>query len=186
VAPRCEVDGRCWGRVLVQRARLLEKVAGDAVRAVREARHDALGRLRAVIDPLIGRQPVLPLELAMLLGYEEADRVVALMDRPGIVLAELGAEMAAMAARGVLLPVRRLTEPLAERLTAALAQLPDGVTQALEILDLAETTGVVLDLVDAQTIIARWWQRSGPITPSDALVRLRDRLGLSPEIGPGA
>jgi hypothetical protein len=186
--PVCEVDGRRYGVAdlfLVQRARLLDKVAGDAVRAVREARHDALGRLRAVIDPLIGRQPTLPLELAMLLGFEETDRVLALMNEPGVPLANLRDEVAAMRGRGVVLAVPRLTGPLAERLAASLMHLPNGIDDAVAILDFVEATGVVLDLVEAQAIVARWWQAARPAAPSDALVRLRDRLGLSPKIGVG-
>jgi hypothetical protein len=185
-APVCEVGGRRY-RVadlfLVQRARLLDKVADDAVRAVREARHDALGRLRAVIDPLIGRQPTVPLDLAMLLGFEETDRVLAQMGEPGASLASLGAEVGALRARGVTLAVPRLTGPLGERLTRALARLPDGVGEALDVLEFAKTTGVVLDLEHVRAMVARWWQRSGPADPSGDLVRLRDRLGLSPEIG---
>ncbi len=153
------------------------------MRAVREARHDALGRLRAVIDPLLGRQPTIPLDLAMLLGFEETDRVLALMNDGGTGLAALGPELAALTSRGVTLAVRRLTGPLTERLIAALARLPDGVDDALEVLELAETAGVVLDLEHAQTVVARWWQRARPVAPSAALARLRDRLDLSPELG---
>jgi hypothetical protein len=183
-SPGCEVNGRRYGigdLFLVQRARLLEKVAADAVKGVRTARHDALGHLRTVIDPLIGRQ-ALPLELGMLLGYEEADRILGVVDDPGTSLAALGREVADLRDRGVLIPVPRLTGVLGERLVRAVERLPDGAADALELLDFAETTGVVLDLAAAQVVAARWWAATRPGTRDD-LERLRERLVLSPELG---
>ncbi len=185
-SPACEVDGRRYGVAdlfLVQRARLLEKVAADAMRAVRETRREALGRLRAVVDPLLGRQPALPLDLSMLLGFQETDRVLGQLDAPSTSLEALAVEVATVRGRGVTLAVQRLTAPLTARLVATLTRLPDGVEEALRLLALAEVAGAVLDLAQAQTTVARWWQSARPESPTEELLRLRDRLGLSPELG---
>jgi hypothetical protein len=182
--PSCEAEGRRYGVLdlfLVQRGRLLRKVAADAVRAVREARHDALGHLRAVIDPVIARETALPLDLAMLIGNHEADRLVALVG-DGAPLGAAGQEVAALRARGVVLPVQALARALAARLGAVVERLPGGAADALELLEFAEATGAVLDLASAQIAVARWWEAARP-EPDDALVKLRDRLGLSPELG---
>ena len=88
-----------------------------------------------------------------------------------------------MLARGVVLPVQRVARALAGRLLAALERLPDAATDAIEVLDLAETAEVVLDLAESQIALARWWQTTKPASPPEDLVRLRDRLGLSPELG---
>jgi hypothetical protein len=183
--PSAEVDGRRYGvrdLFLVQRARVMRKVAGQAVRAVREARHDALGNVRAVIDPLIARDPVLPLELGLLLGEEEADRLIALVAEPATALPSLRDEVRALSARGVSIHAQPLVQALAARLLRAAERLPDGAGDALDELDLAEAEGVVLDLADAQAVVARWWQVVRPAEADGPLDRLRDRLGLSPEL----
>ena len=72
---------------------------------------------------------------------------------------------------------------LAARLLRAVERLPEGARDALDVLDLAETAGVVLDLAEAQTVVAHWWQRARPAEADGPLNGLRDRLGLSPELG---
>jgi hypothetical protein len=182
--PSCEAGDRRYGVVdlfLVQRERVLRKVAADAVQAVREARQDALGHLRAVIDPLIARDPALPLELALLLGFQESDRLIGLV-AGGASLDSLADEVATFRDRGVVMPIQGLTRALGARLAQVLERLPDGASDALGVLDFAEAAGVVLDLAAAQIAVVRWWQGAHPTAASDALVRLRDRLGLSPEL----
>jgi alpha-amylase/alpha-mannosidase (GH57 family) len=182
--PSCEVGGRRYDVTdlfLVQRERLVGHVAGDAVRAVRAARHEALGSLRAVIDPLLGRSSI-PLELGMLLGYEEADRLVAAIAAETPPLGGLASEVVALGTRGVTVPAQVVARSLSTRLAKALGDLPAGASGALEVLDFAATTGIALDLAEAQIRVARWWQEIQP-EPDAALTALRDRLGLSPELG---
>ena len=81
-----------------------------------------------------------------------------------------------------LLEIQGLTRALAARLAVVLERLPDGAVDALGVLDFAEAAGVVLDLAAAQIAMVRWWQTAHPSPPDEALVRLRDRLGLSPEL----
>jgi hypothetical protein len=184
--PMCEVDGQRYGvgdLFLVQRARLLRKVAANALAAVRVARHEALGSLRAVIDPLIGREPALPLELAMLMGYEEADRLVALVREPASALGHVADEIAMLRARGVILPVQAIGRALGQRLTHALRRLPECGSGALELLAFADASGIVVDLTALQTEFVRWWQTVRPVTPTQSLLLLRERLGISPELG---
>jgi hypothetical protein len=162
----------------------MRKVARDAVRAVQAARRDALGHLRAIIDPLIARDPLLPFDLALLLGHDEAERIAAIVQASPASpsLAALGEEVVRLRARGVILPVQALARRLGTRLVAVLERLPDGVPEALEILAFAATTGVVLDLAGPQVMVARWWKGSAPAVPDDALLALRDRLGLSRDV----
>ncbi len=183
--PSCEVEGRRYGVAdlfLVQRARLMRTVARDAVEAVRAARREALGHLRTIIDPLMARDALLPLELAMLLGYDEVERLAAAVRETGTGLAPLASEVATLRARGVILPVQELMRAVAAELMRALERLPEGTARALELLDLAAATGVVLDLTAPQVVVASWWQRTRPVA-DEALVRLRDGLGLSAELG---
>ncbi|MGH7893243.1 MAG: DUF3536 domain-containing protein [Candidatus Binatia bacterium] len=182
----CEVEGVRYGAAnlfLVQRERLLARITADAVDHVQRARREALERVAAVIDPLLSREPALPLELAMMLGYDEAERLVASVETGRANLGELRDRMATLRARGVLLPVRVIGRTLAPHLNALLEQLPDRVEEALAILDVAEAAGVVLDMGPARRAVARWWQATRPETPDDALLRLRDRLELSPDLG---
>lgn len=185
-APSCEVAGRRYGVAdlfLVQRGRLMRKVAAEAVRAVRQARHQALMRLRSVIDPLIARDPMLPVELAVLLGYEQAERLEAAVNDPATSLRALADEVRRVRARGVTLPVRGLASALTARLTTVLAGLPASAAAALDLLDFAEAAGVVLDLAEPQLAAARWWLAARPREPGTELAQLRERLGLSEELG---
>ncbi|HXJ34517.1 MAG TPA: DUF3536 domain-containing protein, partial [Candidatus Eisenbacteria bacterium] len=183
---RCEVDGVRYGVTelfLVQRERLLARITGDAVERVRSVRHEVLARVAAIIDPLLAREPVPSLELAMMLGYDEADRLATAVATDSEPLAGLKERMAVLRARGVVVPARVVGRILAPRLNAALERLPEGVGDALAVLDVADAAAVVLDMGPAQVAVARWWQTACPAAPDESLVRLRDRLGLSPELG---
>jgi hypothetical protein len=183
--PSAAVDGRRYGvgdLFLLQRARIMRTVAGHAMHAVAEARDVALANVRSVIDPLIARDAILPLDLALLLGEAEADRLIALAREPGTSLPALAAEVDALRARGVTIPAQRLAHALRDRLLAALRRLPDGVADALDVLDLAVAAGIVLDLAESQVVVARWWQMAHLHEIDPALASLCDRLRLSPEM----
>ncbi len=183
---RCEVGGVRYGVTelfLVQRERLLAHITGDAVERVRSVRHEALARVAAIIDPLLAREPVPSLELAMMLGYDEADRLAAALATGSEPLVGLKERMAALRARGVVVPARVVGRILAPRLNAAAERLPERVGDALAVLEVADAAGVVLDMGPAQIAVARWWQTARPAAPDESLARLRDRLGLSQELG---
>jgi alpha-amylase/alpha-mannosidase (GH57 family) len=183
--PSAEAEGRRYGvgdLFLPQRARVMRTVAGHAMRAVGEARDAALANVRNVIDPLIARDPILPLGLALLLGEAEADRLIGLVRETETALPMLAAKIEALRERGVTMPAQRLAHALCERLLAALRRLPDGVGDALDVLDLARTAGIVLDLAEPQLVVARWWQDARPREVAAPLVTLRNRLDLSPEL----
>ena len=109
--------------------------------------------------------------------------MVALLAEGATPVRALTERAAALRARGVHLPVQGLAAALRERLVSAVERLPDAVEEALDVLDLAEAAGTVLDLSDVQLAAARWWLSGDRTDPGEALDRLRDRLGLSPEIG---
>jgi hypothetical protein len=182
--PSCEADGRRYAvgdLFLVQRARLMRKVAHDAVEAVRAARRDALRQLRAIIDPLMARDAQLPLELAFLVGYDAAERLAVAVRDPLAPLATLASEVRMLQARGVMLPVQAVTGAVTEELGRAIESLPKGAQRALDLLDFAATAGVVLDLADARITVVRWWQRTRPAV-DPRLTRLREALDLSSEL----
>lgn len=182
--PSCEADGRRYAvgdLFLVQRARLMRKVAHDAVEVVRAARRDALGQLRAIIDPLMARDAQLPVELAFLVGYDAAERLAVAVRDPLAPLATLASEVGTLQARGAMLPVLAVTRAVADELSRAIERLPDGTERALALLDFAASAGVVLDLADSQITVVRWWQRTRPV-PDARLTRLREALDLSPEL----
>ena len=184
--PSAEAEGRRYGvgdLFLVQRARVMRTVAEQAMRAVGEARAAALANVRSVIDPLIARDAILPLALAVLLGEAEADRLIGLVREAATSLPALAAEVEALQERGVTIPAQRLAHALRDRLLAALRRLPDGVRDALDVLDLAEKAAVVLDLAESQLVVARWWRDTRPAEVDPTLATLRDRLQLSPEVG---
>lgn len=182
--PWCEAEGRRYAvsdLFLVQRARLMNTVAHDAIEAVRAARREALARLRAIIDPLMARDAQLPIELGVLVGYDAAERLAVAVRDPLAPLATLASEVALLRGRGVTLPVQGLARAVAEELVAALGRLPGGAARALELLELAAAAGVVLDLTDAQVVATRWWQGTRPATDSQ-LTRVREALDLSVEL----
>jgi hypothetical protein len=183
--PSAHVEGRRYGvgdLFLVQRARVMRTVAGQAMRAVGDARDAALANVRSVIDPLIARDQILPIDLALLMGQAEADRLIGLVRETETLLPALAAEVGALRTRGVTIPAQRLAHALGNRLVAALRRLPDGVADALDVLDLAEAAGVVLDLAEPQVVVAAWWQDARPREVPARLATLCERLELSPEL----
>src|SRR5438094_853261 len=97
--PSCEVgDSRFTLASLfgVQREHLAEAVGWEGASAARAARHTALARLRTILEPLLAADTPLPLELAMLLGYEAAEEIAAGVESPAPPLEELRARAAAL------------------------------------------------------------------------------------------
>jgi hypothetical protein len=181
--PSCAVDGRRYGvpdLFRVQRGRVLASVAREAVGAVRGARREALGNLRRVIDPLIARDPELPVDLAMLLGEDEADRLADALRSGDRRFEEVVDDVAVLRARGIGVPLRAVACLVAERLVGALTRLPDGIAEAVAMLDFADATDTPLDLAGAQVAFVRWRTATRPVATA-ALEALRERLGVSPD-----
>ena len=182
--PSCEVgDARFTLASLfgVQRESLVDAVGREGVSATRAGRHGALARLRTILEPLLAADTPLPIELAMLLGYEAADEIVAAVEGPAPALAELHARAAALRARGVIFPARWLARRLARALEERIAALPAGAADALALLDLVDATGVVLDLSRAQIRAFGWWREALPaVRDAPVISRLCERLRIAP------
>ena len=182
--PSCEVgDARFTLASLfgVQRESLVEAVGREGVSATRAGRHGALARLRTILEPLLAADTPLPIELAMLLGYEAADEIVAAVEGPAPALAELHARAAALRARGVIFPARWLARRLARALEERIVALPAGAADALALLDLVDATGVVLDLSRAQMRALGWWREALPaVRDAPVISRLCERLRIAP------
>ena len=162
----------------VQRERLfqtLARAAGEDARAV-------VARLRATVDPLLGRDARLPFELAVLVGWDGAQHVAAALATGTVDLQALAADAAALRRSGAIVPARWLGERLARALEERLRRLPDAAAEAIGVLDVAAAAGVRFDLGPAQ-VLALTWRRSAPaaarIAPSVAA--LAERLALAPE-----
>jgi hypothetical protein len=178
---RCRVGEVTYGVAdlfLIQRGRVLERLAEDAVAAVRTARRSAIERVERLIDPLRIREAAIPEALATLLGYEEGERMVTEIEQ-GASLAHLPRRVAMLRARGVEVPTAAVARALAERLAGALLRLPAETSTALEVLDVAEAIGVQLDLVAAQVSFVRWRDSAAAGSADESVDRLRQRLGVS-------
>src|SRR5438552_9197607 len=187
--PSCEVaDARFTLASLfgVQRESLVDAVGREGVSATRAGRHGALARLRTILEPLLAADTPLPIELAMLLGYEAADEIVAAVEGPAPALAELHARAAALRARGVIFPARWLARRLARALEERIVALPAGAADALALLDLVDATGVVLDLSRAQMRALGWWREALPaVRDTPVTSRLCERLRIAPAMNGG-
>ncbi|HLK10337.1 MAG TPA: DUF3536 domain-containing protein [Candidatus Binatia bacterium] len=164
----------------VQRERLLDDLGRTAAAAARAGRRAALAEVRAVLDPLIAGETPLPPELALLLGWEEAEPIAAaVMARPPGLAASVARAEAARR-RGLVLPVRWLAERVTPVLEERLAALPEGAEDALLLLDLAGTAGLGLDLTRAQVRLLAWWKGAPAATRSSPrLALLCERLGVA-------
>src|SRR2546430_7457175 len=120
------------------------------------------------MEPWMAADTPLPLELAMLLGYEAAEEIAAGVEAPAPAFEELRSRAAALRTRGVVFPARWLARRLAQALEERIVALPDGAREALALLDLAEATGVVLDLGRAQVRAVAWWRGAPPAGPGGA------------------
>ncbi|TMA70053.1 MAG: DUF3536 domain-containing protein [Deltaproteobacteria bacterium] len=187
--PSCQVgDSRFTLASLfgVQREHLVEAVAREGASVARASRHGALARLRTILEPLLAADTPLPLELAMLLGYEAAEEIAAGVAATPPALGPLQSRAASLRARGVVFPARWLARRLAQALEERIVGLPEGAQEALGLLDLAEAAAVVLDLGPAQVRALAWWREAPPAVRSALPVtRLCERLRIAPE-APGA
>ncbi len=184
VPPTCRADAQRFAVADlfgVQRERLLAALARDAAGTARAAGRSALGTMRPVLDVLLEGEPVLPLEVAALLGWERADAIAAALETRAP-LAPLVAGTAALRRRGARFPVRWLAPRMSRALEERLAALPEGGEPALAILDLAAAAALPLDLTRAQTLALAWRRAgSGAARPDRVLTTLCERLGLAPE-----
>src|SRR5439155_423511 len=187
--PSCQVgDSRFTLASLfgVQREHLVEAVAREGASVARASRHGALARLRTILEPLLAADTPLPLELAMLLGYEAAEEIAAGVAATPPALGPLQSRAASLRARGVVFPARWLARRLAQALEERIVGLPEGAQEALGLLDLAEAAAVVLDLGRAQVRALAWWREAPPAArPALPVTRLCERLRIAPE-APGA
>jgi hypothetical protein len=165
----------------VQRERLAAALAGAAARTAREAGRSALGGMRPALDALLASEVALPVEVAALVGWERADAIAVALERQAP-LAPLVAGTAALRARGARFPVRWLSARIGRALEERLEVLPEGLPDALALLDLAAAADVPLDLARAQTLALGWWRArpAGDAAPPSFGV-LGERLGLAPE-----
>jgi hypothetical protein len=184
-APVCRVGDRSFDlRALfgVQRENLLDALSRQSTAATRAGRRTALGRIRALTTPLLAADTPLPLELAMLLGYETAENIVSAIEAPAPPFAELSANAATLRRRGVVFPARWLARRIAFAIEERIAALPDGAPAGVALLDLAEAAGVVLDVSTAQ-VRALAWRRRAPaaMRAAPGVAELCARLRLAPE-----
>jgi len=161
----------------VQREHLVVRFGREAARAVREARRQALARVRAGLDG----GPVPAGRLARMLGWEVAEELMAGVEG-GRPVTTLVVDARAARARGIVLPVGWLGERLARVLARRLARLPAAAPSALAVLDLAAATGARLDLGRAQVLTLSWWRKTSPAArAAEAVPTLCARLGVEPE-----
>src|SRR5262249_44111287 len=73
----------------VQRERLLEGVSRESAAAVRAGRRVALAQVRPLLDPLLRSDVRLPLALALILGFEEAEAIADALEAGAVSLRAL-------------------------------------------------------------------------------------------------
>jgi hypothetical protein len=182
--PTCRVEGERFTLAAlfgVQRERLLVSLAGEAAAVARSAGRDARARIRPVLDALLQDELTLPLEIAALLGWEQADVIAAAVEERKS-LAALIESTRALRRRGVRFPARWLAPRIARALETELATPAPSPERALALLDLAMAADVPLDLARAQVLALAWWHAQPSRSAPDAVLRaLGERLGLAPE-----
>jgi len=183
----CDAGGQRFGLgdlFGVQRELVLASVSRDAVHGAREGRRDALGRVRALLAPLLADGVAVPRDLALIVGWDEAERITHAVRSGAPALSVLAARAEHLRAHGVVFPARWLSEHLSHAVEHEIALLPEGADSVLGLLDLAEAAGIVLDLAPAQLRALAWWQTApAEARAREAIARVRDRLELSPDVG---
>lgn len=172
-APWCDVgDERFTLADLfgVQRERLLAAVARDASQGAREGRAETLARVRPLLEPLLASDVPLPPELALLLGWDEANTVASALEASGVAVARMVERVVALRARGVAFPGEWLAGRLVRVLEDRVAALPGGAADALALLDLAAAAGAEIPLQTAQVRVLEWRRDAPPALRDDATV----------------
>lgn len=181
----CEAAGRRYdlGDLFgVQREAVLVGLSREVVQGMRAGRQAVLDRARGLLDPLLADGVVIPSELGVVVGWDVAERIMDAVRSGDPALRDLVRRIAALARRGVVFPARWLSERLTRAIEQAIEGLPGTAEAILGLLDVAEAAGVVVDLGAAQVRALGWWQGAAAECRSgETLVRLRDRLALSPE-----
>lgn len=182
-APWCEVGTERFTLVDlfgVQRDRLLAAVAREASQGAREGRAETLARVRPLLDPLLERDAPLPPELALLLGWDEADTIATALEASSVPVARTVERVAWLRARGVTFPGEWLAGRLVRVLEDRVAALPGGAADALALLDLAAAAGAELPVHAAQVRVLEW-RRDAPeaLRAEPAVVALCERLRLT-------
>lgn len=182
-APWCRVGEQRFGLgdlFAVQRVRLLDAVAREAASAARTGRREALARVRPLLDPLLEGDTSLPLEIAVLLGYEEADAMAGALEVGAVSLRPLVVHAQALRRRGVVFPTRWLATRIGRVLEEKVGDLPESAEEALLLLDLATASGAMPDLARVQVRALIWWRDADPETRAEPRVaQLCDRLRLA-------
>jgi alpha-amylase/alpha-mannosidase (GH57 family) len=169
----------------VQRERLLEGVGRTASATSRAGRRTALAQVRPVLDQLLAVETPLPPDLALILGYEEAEAIVLGLETRTVPLTALADRAKALRTRGVVFPLRWIAGRMVRVLEERLAALPDSVDEAQALLNLAAAFGVELDLTGAQVRAMVWWQDAPAAQRNVAGVReLCERLHLAVDSPP--
>ncbi len=165
----------------VQRERLLAAVSLEAAHGARDGRAAALTRVRPLLDPLLAADVPLPPELALLLGWDEADTLATALEASAVSVASLVPRLAALRARGVAFPTEWLAGRLVRVLEDRVGALPGGAADALALLDLAAAAGAELPIHTAQVRVLQWRRDAPPAWRDDVtIVALCERLRLAP------
>ncbi len=164
----------------VQRERLLAAVAREASRNAREGRAATLAQVRTLLDPLLASDVPLPPELAILLGWDEADEIATALEASSVPVDRTVVRVAALRARGVTFPSEWLASRLVRVLEDRVAALPGGAADALALLDLATAAGATLDVHAAQIRVLEWRRDAPPALRTDpTIAALCERLRLA-------
>jgi len=167
----------------IQRERVLDAVGREAGGAARAGRRAALAQVRPLLDPLLAGTAPLPFELAVLMGYEEAEAIANALEARAASLRALVMQAQALRTRGVIFPARWLAGRIARVLDEKLGGLPERAEDALMLLDLAAAAGVTLDLASAQVRMLAWWKEAPPTARAQtAVATVYERLHLASEL----
>lgn len=164
-----------------QRERVLGHLGRATAEAARAGRRAAVGASRAVLQPLLDGDLLVPVPLAELYGREEAEAIAAAVREEPLRLGPVERRVAALRRRGLALPTAWLATQLEGALVERLAGLPGTAGDVAAVLDLATAAGVALDLLRARIALLSWWKRAdGEVRRDATLTALCDRLGVAP------
>jgi len=183
----CEAGGRRYDlRDLfgVQREAVMSSVSREVVQGTRAGRRAVLDRARGLLEPVLADGVIVPRDLGLILGWDEAERILHAVRTGEVESSDLVARTARLSQHGVVFPARWLSEHLTRAIEQDVERLPATGPAILALLDLAQAAGVVVDLGVAQVRALRWWLEAPPeVRTGPTMTRLRERLALAPEIG---